>query len=141
MAHIITIDTPDAISAAARKFIGLMRGRKLFAFYGAMGAGKTTFIKALCEALGVEEDMVNSPTFSIINEYATTSGETIYHFDFYRITRTEDALDLGLYDYFDSQCFCLMEWAENIAALLPNQCVSVHITVSAGGERVLMIED
>ncbi|HEX7410529.1 MAG TPA: tRNA (adenosine(37)-N6)-threonylcarbamoyltransferase complex ATPase subunit type 1 TsaE, partial [Bacteroidales bacterium] len=97
-----------------------------FAMYGRMGAGKTTFIKAICRRLGVT-DIVNSPTFSIVNEYRTTHGESIYHFDFYRLKHTAELLDIGYEDYFFSDSYCLLEWPEKIEELLPAGCIRVNI--------------
>ena len=106
-----------------------------------MGAGKTTFTKALCESLGVPPEEISSPTFSIVNEYAGADGDSIFHFDFYRITKNEEALDIGIYDYFDSGCLCLMEWAENIPDVLPDETLHVSIQVAEDGSRVLSWED
>ena len=124
-----------ALDKAAEQFLRETSGRNLIAFYGSMGAGKTTFISALCRCLGVRESAVASPTFAIVNEYATEAGDTIYHFDFYRITSAREALDIGLYDYLDSGCLCLMEWPENIAELLPEETLKIYIDVLPGGER------
>lgn len=123
------IQIPDLehIHAAAKEFISNMGDSTLFAFYGKMGAGKTTFIKAICEELGVTEG-VNSPTFAIVNEYRSeTTGELIYHFDFYRINSLREVYDLGYEDYFYSGAPCFMEWPEKIADLLPEGCVAVTI--------------
>ena len=106
-----------------------------------MGAGKTTFTTALCKVLGVREDAVSSPTFSIVNEYRSGSGEPVYHFDFYRIEKTSEALDIGLYDYLDSGALCIMEWPENIEELLPEETLRVHITPTPSGTRILSWED
>ena len=134
----IHISSLDHIADAARQFIDLMQGRTIFAFYGQMGAGKTTFIKALCEELGVE-DQVTSPTFAIVNEYADGQGEPIYHFDFYRIRRQEEAYDIGFEDYTDSGCLCLMEWPELIEDLLPEDTVRVTIAEQPDGTRAITI--
>ena len=112
---------------------------QLFAFYGQMGAGKTTLIKAICQQLGVTEE-VNSPTFAIVNEYEGTRGP-IYHFDFYRINRPEEALDFGLYDYFDSGYPCLMEWPECIDTLLPDDVVNIEISVIDNNTRKIKMDD
>lgn len=125
-----TISIPDleGLDAAAREFVKLMGDNTVFAFYGPMGAGKTTFIRALSRVLGVEEDMANSPSFSIINEYRSdTTAELIYHFDLYRLEDEEEALDLGVEDYFDSGALCLLEWPERIESLLPDDTVKVTI--------------
>ena len=106
-----------------------------------MGAGKTTFTTAICHVLGVRDDAVSSPTFAILNEYRAASGEPVFHFDFYRINRLTEALDLGLYDYLDSGCLCLMEWPENIEELLPEETLKVHITVQPDGSRLVTWED
>ena len=123
------------IAAAARAFVDVMAGRRLFAFYGPMGAGKTTFIRAVCEALGTT-DVVTSPTFAIINEYNTRSGRPIYHFDFYRIRRLAEVYDIGYEDYFyGSDGICLMEWPELVEPLLPPETVRVTIAVLPDGTR------
>lgn len=133
----IQITSLDAIKEAAREFANHIGDNTLFAFRGNMGAGKTTFIKALCEVLGVENDVVNSPTFSIVNEYETTDGSQIYHFDFYRLKHYSEAIDFGLYDYFNSGALCLMEWPENIEEVLPDDTVVVNLNVNADGTRTL----
>ena len=124
----------ENIGEAARKFVEEMGERKVFAFYGKMGAGKTTFIKALCEELGVE-DVITSPTFAIINEYGTPDGQSIYHFDFYRIKKIEEVYDMGYEDYFYSGALCLIEWPELIEDLLPEDAVKVTIEALPAGER------
>ena len=124
----------ENIGEAARKFVEEMGERKVFAFYGKMGAGKTTFIKALCEELGVE-DVITSPTFAIINEYGTPDGQSIYHFDFYRIKKIEEVYDMGYEDYFYSGALCLIEWPELIEDLLPEDAVRVTIEALPAGER------
>ena len=125
------------IDAAARAFIDDMGDRRLFAFYGPMGAGKTTFIRAVCEALGTT-DVVTSPTFAIVNEYNTRSGQPIYHFDFYRIKRLSEVYDIGYEDYFyGSDGICLMEWPELIEPLLPDDTVRVTIAVQPDGTRTI----
>ena len=129
------------IDSAAREFLRLVSGRSIVAFHAPMGAGKTTFIKALCRCLGVDSDAVSSPTFAIVNEYAAGTGEPVYHFDFYRISRDEEALDIGLYDYLDSGFLCLIEWPENIASLLPEETLSVDISVGGDGSRTLSWQD
>ncbi len=110
----------------------------VFAFYGEMGAGKTTFINALCRALGVEDDVTNSPSFSIINEYRSdTTAELIYHFDCYRLQNEAEAEDIGVEDYFESGAVCLIEWPERILDLLPDDTVRVDIVEDAEGKRTL----
>ena len=135
----ITIKSIESIADSAREFIAQMGDRKVFAFYGAMGAGKTTFVKALCEAMGVT-DTVNSPTFAIVNEYDTPSGHPIYHFDFYRINKLQEAIEIGLYDYLDSGCLCIMEWPENIEELLPEETLKVYFTINPDQSRTLRWE-
>ena len=130
----IKIEELSHIHSAAREFVGMMGDHKVFAFYGSMGAGKTTFIKAVCEELGVTES-VASPTFAIINEYKDRYGESIYHFDFYRIKDIEEAFDLGYEDYIYSGSYCLIEWPEMIEPLLPEKMVEVKIEVSEDGTR------
>ena len=141
MEHRIVIKDIAALDAAARDFLAQIGDNDLIAFYAPMGAGKTTFITAVCRALGVEGDAVSSPTFSIVNEYRTNDGESIFHFDFYRITKISEALDIGFYDYIDSGCLCLMEWPENIDDILPDETVRVRISVDPDGSRVLSWED
>lgn len=133
----IVIPSLAEIDAAAEEFLRRIGDRRLVAFYAPMGAGKTTFTTALCRRLGVRSDAVSSPTFAIINEYRTAAGEPVYHFDFYRITKPEEALDIGLYDYLDSGALCLMEWPENIEELLPEETLRVQISVAPDGARTL----
>ena len=123
----IKIDSLENIHEAAREFIENMGGSNVFAFYGKMGAGKTTFIKAICEEQGVD-DVITSPTFAIVNEYTDIDGDPIYHFDFYRIKKLEEVYDMGYEDYFDSGYLCLLEWPELIEELLPEDAVKVTIT-------------
>lgn len=133
----ILIENVDSIRKAAREFIEQMDDRTVFAFHGSMGAGKTTFIKAICEELGVE-DVINSPTFAIINEYRSeTTGELIYHFDFYRINKISEAEDIGTSDYFYSGALCFIEWSEKIEELLPGDTVQVTITEQEDGSRLV----
>ena len=137
MTHEIHIATLGDLDRAAKAFLEEIGENRLVAFYAPMGAGKTTFTTAVCKQLGVQEDAVSSPTFAIVNEYRTGSGEPLYHFDFYRIERLEEAFDIGLYDYLDSGCLCLMEWPENIEELLPEETLRVHIRVNPDGSRTL----
>lgn len=135
-----TIQIPDlqAVDAAARQFVADMGDNTVFAFYGDMGAGKTTFINALCKELGVDPEETASPTFALINEYRSdTTAELINHFDFYRIESLEEALDLGIEDYFDSGSICFIEWPERIAAALPSDTVTVRLTVNDDDSRTL----
>ena len=141
MKHVIAIPDLPSIDAAAKDFIAQTQGHDLIAFYAPMGAGKTTFTTAICRALGVEGDAISSPTFSIVNEYRTKSGESIFHFDFYRINKTSEALDIGFYDYIDSGCLCLMEWPENIEDILPDETLKVCINVGEDGSRTVSWED
>ena len=141
MEHRITISGLSGIDAAARQFLQETSGHTLIAFKAPMGAGKTTFTTALCRVLGVGSDAVSSPTFSIVNEYRTAQGEPLFHFDFYRINTEAEALDIGLYDYLDSGCLCIMEWPENIGRLLPEETLTVFINVLDDGTRVLSWED
>ena len=135
----ITIKDLDHIEEAAREFIAQMGDDTVFAFYGKMGAGKTTFIKALCKLLGVEDE-VNSPTFAIINEYRSeTTAELIYHFDFYRIKKLEEVYDLGYEDYFYSGALCFIEWPELVEELLPLDAKKVTITENSDGSRSIVI--
>ena len=135
----ITIKDLDHIEEAAREFISQMGDDTVFAFYGKMGAGKTTFIKALCKLLGVEDE-VNSPTFAIINEYRSqTTAELIYHFDFYRIKKLEEVYDLGYEDYFYSGALCFIEWPELVEELLPTDAKKITITENSDGSRTIVI--
>ena len=135
----IKIQDLDHIEEAAREFIGQMGEDTVFAFYGKMGAGKTTFIKALCKLLGVEDE-VNSPTFAIINEYRSeTTAELIYHFDFYRIKKLEEVYDLGYEDYFYSGALCFIEWPELVEELLPTDAKKITITENSDGSRTIVI--
>lgn len=133
----IKIQSPAQLPEAAKQFVQAMDQNTVFAFYGKMGAGKTTFIKAICEELGVT-DVINSPTFSIVNEYRSdTTGELIYHFDFYRIKKIEEVYDMGYEDYFDSGALCFIEWPELIDDLLPGDAVKVSITELEDGSRIV----
>lgn len=137
----IKINSLESIHEAARQFIDTMEGGKVFAFYGSMGAGKTTFIKAVCEELGVS-DVINSPTFAIVNEYRSDdTAELIYHFDFYRIKKIEEVYDMGYEDYFYSGALCFIEWPELIEDLLPGDAAIVRIVENEDGTRTLSIEE
>ena len=133
----ILIPSLDKIADAAQEFVAQMGHRRVFAFYGGMGAGKTTFIKALCQQLGVK-DAVTSPPFAIVNEYGSDIGP-IFHFDFYRIKNLAEVMDLGFDDYAYSGHLCLMEWPELIEDLLPDNTVSVHIEETDNGMRKITV--
>ena len=132
----IRINSLDTIHEAAKDFIKGMGDGKVFAFYGKMGAGKTTFIKALCEVLGVT-DVITSPTFAIINEYTDGNDNPIYHFDFYRIKKLEEVYDMGYEDYFYSGNLCLLEWPELVEDVLPENVIKVTIEEQPDGSRIL----
>ena len=133
------IPTLDDLEAAAYKFLTEMGDFTVFAFYGEMGAGKTTFINALCRLLGVETDITSSPSFAIINEYRSdVTAELIYHFDCYRLENEAEAQDLGAEDYFDCGAVCLIEWPERIEGLLPDDTVRVEITVNPDDDSRLV---
>ncbi|MCL1942285.1 MAG: tRNA (adenosine(37)-N6)-threonylcarbamoyltransferase complex ATPase subunit type 1 TsaE [Candidatus Azobacteroides sp.] len=134
----MVINDLSEIKKVARDFINMMGERTVFAFKGNMGAGKTTFIKAICEELGVA-DVINSPTFAIVNEYRSKTGELIYHFDFYRINKIEEAYDFGYEDYFYSGALCFIEWPEKIESILPADCVFVSITENDNGSRSITV--
>ena len=133
----IIINGLEDLPRAAKVFLEKKGGATIIAFYGAMGAGKTTFITALCRTLGVKDD-VNSPTFTIVNEYRSGSGEPVYHFDFYRINRLSEAMDIGLYEYFDSGNLCMIEWPEMIEELLPEETLKVQILTDDARTRSLL---
>ena len=136
----INIPSTEALQAAAREFMAAMGDYTVFAFYGQMGAGKTTFINALCRELGVMEDVTNSPSFAIINEYRSdTTAELIYHFDCYRLENEEEAIEIGTEDYFDCGAVCLIEWPERIEGLLPDDTVEVKITVNDDESRTMTL--
>ena len=137
----IKIQSLEHIHEAAREFIAAMGDNTVFALYGKMGAGKTTFIKALCQELGVE-DGVTSPTFAVINEYRSDiAGELIYHFDFYRIKKLEEVYDMGYEDYFYSGALCFIEWPELVEELLPGNTIKVTIEELVDGSRKLTMEN
>ena len=135
----IRIENIEKIREAAREFVANIGDSTVFAFYGKMGSGKTTFIKAVCEELGVE-DVITSPTFAIVNEYRSdASGELIYHFDFYRVKKIEEVYDMGFEDYFYSGALCFIEWPELCEEVLPEDTVKVTIEESSDGTRVVTI--
>ena len=136
----IKITSLDNIREAAKQFIAAMEDNTVFAFYGKMGAGKTTFIKAICEELGVT-DVINSPTFAIVNEYRSDeTGELIYHFDFYRIKKLDEVYDMGYEDYFYSGALCFIEWPELVEEVLPGDAVKVTIEEVEDGTRSVRME-
>jgi len=133
----IIINGVDDLRRAAKLFLDKKGDASIIAFYGSMGAGKTTFITAMCCEMGVR-DVVNSPTFTIVNEYADREGRPVYHFDFYRINRLSEAMDIGLFEYFDSDGLCLIEWPEMIEELLPEDTLKVQILVDDADTRRLL---
>ena len=136
---IIKIDSLENIADAAKKFLAEAGDRRVFAFHGGMGAGKTTFIKALCSELGVTE-VVASPTFAIVNEYMAQNGEPVYHFDLYRVKTMDEACDFGCEDYFYSGYYCFIEWPELVEPLLPDDTADVCITVDDEGHRAVELK-
>ena len=136
----IKINSLDNIHEVAKEFISAMGDNTVFAFYGKMGAGKTTFIKALCEELGVT-DVINSPTFAIVNEYRSEdNGELIYHFDLYRIKKLDEVYDMGYEDYFYSGALCFIEWPELVEELLPGDALKVYIDENEDGTRTIKFD-
>jgi tRNA threonylcarbamoyladenosine biosynthesis protein TsaE len=135
----IKIESPEKIHRPAREFLKIMNKKKVVAFYGELGSGKTTFIKALCRELGVV-DIVSSPTFALIYEYKTRDDKTIVHFDLYRINHVTELFDLGYEDYFYGDYICFIEWAEKAEHLLPEGCLRAFISVEADGSRKLSIK-
>jgi tRNA threonylcarbamoyladenosine biosynthesis protein TsaE len=136
----LIIDSPEKIAIPAKEFLKILGDRKVVAFYGEMGAGKTTFIKALCKELKVL-DGVSSPTFALVYEYRTPGESVIYHFDFYRINSATELFDLGYEDYFYSGNLCFIEWPEKAAHLIPSGALKVYISVQQDGKRMLKIEE
>lgn len=141
MRHEIEIKNLEEIDSAAQEFLKQTEGNSLIAFFAPMGAGKTTFTTAICRQLGVQEDAVSSPTFAIVNEYRTRTGDPMFHFDFYRIEKIAEALDIGFYDYIDSGFLCIMEWPEKIEEILPEETLKVFITVNPDESRTISWED
>ena len=136
----IKIKNLETIHESAKEFIKNIGDKKVFAFYGKMGAGKTTFTKAICEVLGVK-DVITSPTFAIVNEYTDGNGNPIYHFDFYRIKKLEEDYDMGYEDYFYSGNLCLLEWPELIEEILPENAIKVKIEEQQDGSRLVTLEE
>jgi tRNA threonylcarbamoyladenosine biosynthesis protein TsaE len=134
----IVIKTKKELRSSVRKLLDQTRGKKIYAFYGAMGAGKTTIIKALCEYLGAT-DLVSSPTFTLVNEYRTANGESMYHIDFYRIKKHDEVFDFGIEEYLTGEKYCFMEWPELIEDILPEETVRVRITVEDNEARTLSV--
>ena len=135
----IAIDSLGSIDAAAKEFAAALGENRVVAFYGSMGAGKTTFISALCRFFGVDDD-VCSPTFTIVNEYRAADGDSIFHFDFYRIEALKEAVDIGFEEYLYSGSLCLIEWPEKIEPLLPDDTLNVKIYALPDDSRIIEIE-
>lgn len=134
----LEINDLNELPKAARELLAFAGNERIFLFYGEMGAGKTTLIKALCSELGTD-DLVSSPTFSIVNEYASPAGP-VYHFDFYRLKNETEALDLGYEDYIYSGCYCFIEWPERISGLLPENACSIEIEIEGSNSRKLTVQ-
>lgn len=134
-----SIRSLEELNEVADRFLAYVGNRKIFALYGPMGVGKTTFVKAVCRCLGVEDD-VSSPTFAIVNEYVTSEGESLYHFDFYRVNSIEEAMDFGYEEYFYGGCRCFIEWPEKIDELLPEDIVNCTFSENPDGSRILKVD-
>jgi tRNA threonylcarbamoyladenosine biosynthesis protein TsaE len=134
----ILIKDKKQLPVAAKRILEYTSGHKILAFYGSMGAGKTTIIKAVCKALGAE-GIVSSPTFTLVNEYKTNEGAILYHLDFYRIRKLEEVFDFGIEEYFVSGSYCFMEWPELIEEILPPETIRIRITVDSREQRILEI--
>lgn len=134
----ITIEDKRHISSAVKQLLKRTGANKILAFYGSLGAGKTTIIKAVCRIIGAP-DLVTSPTFTLVNEYMTTDGEPIYHIDFYRIKKKEEVFDFGIEEYFSSGHYCLLEWPELVEDILPDETVRIKVTVGDQGQRILEV--
>lgn len=139
--HIIHIPDAEALSRAANEFMALMGDYTVYTFTGEMGAGKTTFISALSQALGVDPEEANSPSFAIVNEYRSeTTAELIYHFDLYRLESLEEVMDIGFEDYLDCGALCFIEWPDKVADILPDDTVKVEIKVNDDHSRILIVD-
>lgn len=137
----ITVKSPAELPDAAKTFINNMGDRTVVALHGEMGAGKTTFINALCRELGVESDSTASPTYALVNEYRSdTTAELIYHFDLYRLEDLDEAMDMGIEDYLDCGALCLIEWPDVVDPLLPEDTIDLNITVNPDGSRTFAWE-
>jgi len=134
----ILIKDKRHLSAAAKQLLRYSGDKKIFAFYGSMGAGKTTIIKAICENLGAV-DIVSSPTFTLVNEYRTSTGETLFHIDLYRIKKQEEVYDFGIEEYLTGESYCFMEWPELIEELLPPETLIIRISVDNNEQRILSL--
>jgi len=134
----IIIKDKKHLTSAAKHLIDAFGDNKIFAFYGSMGAGKTTIIKAVCEALGAI-DIVSSPTFTLVNEYKTESGDSLFHIDFYRIKKQEEVFDFGIEEYLTGESYCFMEWPELVEEILPVETVKVRIAVDENEQRILSV--
>jgi tRNA threonylcarbamoyladenosine biosynthesis protein TsaE len=134
----IKIKDKRHLPSAAKQFLQHTGNNKIFAFYGSMGAGKTTIIKAICASLGAL-DIVSSPTFTLVNEYKTSGGESIYHIDFYRIKKQEEVYDFGIEEYLTGDSYCFMEWPELVEEILPPETVRVRISVDDDEQRTLSL--
>jgi len=134
----LKINSLEEINSVAKQFIELVGERRVFAMYGAMGVGKTTFVKAVCEELGVE-DTITSPSFAIVNEYHTQKDKIVYHFDFYRIEDVQEAYDFGYEDYFYSKAMCFIEWPERIDSILPADVINLNFREEEDGSRTIQL--
>jgi tRNA threonylcarbamoyladenosine biosynthesis protein TsaE len=134
----IIIKDKRHLSSAVKQLLEETGNSRIFAFYGSMGAGKTTIIKAICESLGAI-DIVSSPTFTLVNEYITSSGESLFHIDFYRIKKQEEVYDFGIEEYLTGDSYCFMEWPELIEEILPDETVKVKISVDDNEQRILSV--
>jgi tRNA threonylcarbamoyladenosine biosynthesis protein TsaE len=135
----IVVPDKKHLHQSAEKFLNITEGKRIFAFFGSMGAGKTTIIKAICETLGAR-NVVTSPSFTIVNEYVTKTGDSLYHIDFYRIKKTEEVFDIGIEEYLYSGSYVFMEWPELVESILPPGTVNVRITVDKNEQRILDID-